>query len=165
MLNFIFGVKYLSQLLFLIKLWLGVYISFELIVFLKSLQKYKFKLSAFFQKSDSKVKPVCIILHKDDFQSVSINGKRIKFGPVSGRIIHYLASNTSLERYHPAEEIQEYMKRQGYPLEQYSVRNRISAIRKKIKEEFNGKKEIKGNIITNEHRFGYRINCTVEEEI
>jgi len=165
LLFYIFGSQYTSELLFFIKLWLGAYISFELILFLKSLSKYKFKLAAFFQKSDDKVKPVCIMLHKDDFQSVSINGKRIKFGPVSGRIIHYLASNTSLGRYHPTEEIQEYMKRQGYPIEQYSVRNRIADIRGKIKEEFNGKKAITSNIITNERRFGYRINCAVEKEI
>lgn len=102
-----------------------------------------------------------VIINQEDHKSAVINGVRIKFGAVSGRIFFYLAKNSSLGNYHTIEEIRAYLERQDLYLDNSAVRNRIADIRRNIRNALEGRVD-PHYVIENARRFGYRVNASVE---
>jgi hypothetical protein len=102
-----------------------------------------------------------VCLFRNDLPSAEINGVRIHFGPVSGRIFHFLAKNSNLGRYYNAADIRSHLEIQDLVLDDSSVRNRITDIRKRIQTALEGRVE-PGLLLENARRFGYRINAEVE---
>ncbi|KPK91355.1 hypothetical protein AMJ80_07410 [bacterium SM23_31] len=102
-----------------------------------------------------------VIIHQEDHKSAVINGVRIKFGAVSGRIFFYLAENSSLDKYHSIDEIRAYLKRRELYLDNSSVRNCIAGIRRKIRNALEGRID-PHHVIENARRLGYRVNASVE---
>jgi len=105
-----------------------------------------------------------VIIHQEDHKSAVINGVRINFGAVSGRIFFYLAENSYLGNYHSIEEIRAYLESQNLYLDNSAVRNRISVIRRNIRNALEGRID-PHHIIENARRFGYRVNASVEIKV
>jgi hypothetical protein len=104
---------------------------------------------------------VRIVIDEEDPKTAVVNGVQVKLGTVSGRIFYYLAKNSSLGRYHTIEEIRTYLERQDFYLDDTSVRNRITDIRRTIQRILEGRVN-PHQLIENARRFGYRMNAEVE---
>jgi hypothetical protein len=104
---------------------------------------------------------VRIVIDEEDPKTAVINGVHVKLGTVSGRIFYYLAKNSSLGRYHTIEEIRTQLERQDFYLDDTSVRNRITDIRRTIQRILEGRVN-PHQLIENARRFGYRMNAEVE---
>jgi len=104
-----------------------------------------------------------IRLYESDRRSAAINGVRILFGPVSGRIFYFLAKNSTLGRYYSVRDIQAYLEIHDLVLDDASVRNRITDIRKRIQRALEGRVDPR-RLLENARRYGYRINAGVEIE-
>ncbi|MFC1728757.1 NACHT domain-containing protein [candidate division KSB1 bacterium] len=102
-----------------------------------------------------------ITLDENDRRSAVINGTKIHFGPVSGRIFYFLAKNSGLGKYHTVEDIRSHLELLDLVLDDSAVRNRITDIRNRVRRSLEGRID-PGRLLENARRYGYRINADVE---
>jgi len=105
--------------------------------------------------------PPLVTVSGGDMKSADINGTRVNFGPVSGRIFYFLAKNAALGRYHSVGDIQEFMEAHDLHLDDSAVRNRINDMRSRIRRALEGRID-PTRLLENARRIGYRLNADVE---